>query len=237
MTTVTGGSGKLGTELKTLIPDALYPCHMGLDITSKASIESWFNTHPSDLIIHCAAFTSPPRCNENPLSTLNTNIVGTANLVDYALRHGCKLVYISTDYVFSGREGLYNETDPLYPVNIYGWSKLGGECAVQMLPKEKFLIVRCSFGPKEFPYDKAPYDQFASRETVDVIAKKVKVLIDKEAHGVYHIGGWRRSIYEYAVNVSPMKDIARCSRHELGFMVPKDVSLDNTKYRRLEEAK
>jgi len=235
MIAITGGSGLLGRELQKLIPDALYPCHMELDITSPASIESWFGRNPCDTVIHCAAFTSPPRCDSSPLQTLNTNIMGTCNLVKYALTHNCKIIYISTEYVYSGGEGLYSEVDPMLPVNRYGWSKLGGECAIHMLPSDKFCIIRCAFGPKEFPYEKAPSDQFSSRETVDIIAGKIKFLLDKNAIGVYNIGGWRRSVYQYATDISPDKYVAKCSRHDLGFNVPKDASLDNTKFRKLEE--
>lgn len=234
MITVTGGNGLLGKELQHLLPDALYPSRMELDVTSLASIDSWFGRNPSELIIHCAAFISPPKCDASPLTTLETNLIGTANIVRQALHSRAKVIYISTEYVFSGREGLYSEIDPMLPQNKYGWSKLGGECAIQMLPKEQFLIIRCAFGPKEFPYDKAPTDQFSSRETVDIIAQKLKLLIDNNAFGVYHVGGWRKSIHEYACSVSPDKYIQKCSRHDFNFIVPKDASLDNTKFRKLE---
>lgn len=228
---VTGGSGKLGAELKKLFPNAKFPGRAELDVTSEASMQSYFNNNPTKLIVHCAAFTSPPVCEKNPEKALLTNIIGTASLVRWAMKMDAKLIYISTEYVFSGREGLYSEIDPVLPVNRYAWSKLGGECAVEMLPKTKFLIIRCAFGPCPFPYDKAPYDQFTSREPVDVVAKQIGTLIDKNAHGIYHIGGWRKSVFEYAVGVSPDKDIRKCSRHDFDFMVPKDASLDTTKYR------
>jgi hypothetical protein len=63
------------------------------------------------------------------------------------------LVYISTDYVFAGEKGMYKEQDELLPQNKYAWSKLGGECAVQML--DNYVIIRLSFGPDIFPYKAA----------------------------------------------------------------------------------
>lgn len=232
---VTGGSGKLGSELKKIYPDALYPTRDELDMTSVSSLYTYFCVNKPDIIIHCAAFTSPPVCENRPFYALEVNIVGTAHLVGYASMLNAKLVYISTEYVFSGREGLYSEIDPVLPQNRYAWTKLGGECCVRMLPKDKQLIVRCAFGPKPFPYDKAPTDQYTSRETVDIIAKQLSTLIDKDACGVYHIGGWRKSVYEYAIATSPEKDIAKCSRLDFSFTVPKDASLDTSKYRKLVE--
>ena len=82
--------------------------------------------------MHGAAFTSPPKINENPKLALDVNIVGTANLVRACMERNIKILYISTDYVFKGDRGMYKEDDPVFPANKYAWSKLGGECAVRL---------------------------------------------------------------------------------------------------------
>ena len=82
-----------------------------------------------------------------------------------------RLVQISTDYVFNGEKGNYREDDPVFPVNKYAWSKLGGECAV--LIYDNSLVVRTSFGPSQFPFEKAFADQWTSRESVGAIAGKI----------------------------------------------------------------
>jgi len=84
------------------------------------------------MIIHAAAFTSPPKIDQDPLKAVEVNIIGTANVVRLCIKHNLKLVYISTDYVFRGDKGNYRENDEVFPVNRYAWSKLGGECAVRM---------------------------------------------------------------------------------------------------------
>ncbi len=61
--------------------------------------------------------------------------------------------------MLKGDQGNYKETDPVYPVNKYAWSKLGGECAVRMY--DKSLIIRTTFGPNVFPYQKAFVDHGA----------------------------------------------------------------------------
>lgn len=232
MIVFTGGSGKLGTEMKKFFPDALFPTRDELDITSAYSIIYYFNLFKPTLIVHCAAFTSPPVCDKNPVQAIRTNIQGTAYIAEYALQKNIPVVYISTEYVFDGSKGNYKEDDPVHPVNIYGWTKLAGECAIRALPE--YLIVRCAFVPEKFPFDKAPIDQYSSRDTVSCIASQLAALIDKNARGVYHIGTERKSVWEMAQRTSE-EYIEQCSIENFNFAVPKDASLDTSKFKALEE--
>jgi dTDP-4-dehydrorhamnose reductase len=144
---------------------------------------------------------------------------------------GSRLIYISTDYVFNGEKGDYRETDPVYPVNKYAWSKLGGECAVRMY--DKSLIIRTSFGPNIFPYQKAFVDQWTSRESVSAIARKIVALINRDITGVIHVGGTRKTVYEYAKGLDESKEIGKLSIKDISFNVPVDTSLNCEKYRGL----
>ena len=144
------------------------------------------------------------------------------------MRYRIRLIYISTDYVFKGDKGNYKETDPVYPVNKYAWSKLGGECAVRLY--DNVLIVRTSFGPDIFPYEKAFTDQWTSREVVSVVAKKISSLIDSLAKGTIHIGSKRRTVFEYAQSHNQNKKIDKLSIHDVSFRVPEDTSLDCEKF-------
>ena len=117
----------------------------------------------------------------------------------------------------------------MLPVNKYAWSKLGGECAARLY--DKSLVIRTTFGPDVFPYEKAFVDQWTSRESVSVIAKKIAGLIDQEyLYGVIHVGGDRRTVYEYAKSLNENMDIGELSVNDVNFRVPKDTSLDCTKY-------
>jgi dTDP-4-dehydrorhamnose reductase len=142
-----------------------------------------------------------------------------------------RLVYICTDYVFKGDQGNYKETDPVLPVNKYAWSKLGGECAVRLY--DNSLIIRTSFGPNEFPYPKAFADQWTSRECVRDIAKKVVTISLKTVTGVVHLGGKRRTVYEYAKSLDETKEIGQLSLNDVNFVAPKDTSLDCSDYDRI----
>ena len=138
-------------------------------------------------------------------------------------------MYISTDYVFDGKKGNYKEDDAVLPVNKYAWSKLGGEAAVRML--DDYLIIRMSFGDKVFPYDKAFTDHYTSRESVDVIAKKLVVMLKAGARGIIHLGHTRRSVYQYAKALGSKKAIGKISIADVPFAVPKDTSLNTAKYK------
>jgi dTDP-4-dehydrorhamnose reductase len=227
----TGGSGLLGGELRRLFPAASFPAHAELDVTEAGQLEAAAGRSAFSTVVHAAASTSPPRVDRDPSLAIAVNIVGTANVVRLCMTRGLRLVYISTDYVFRGDRGMYREEDELHPVNKYGWSKLGGECAVRLY--DRALIVRTSFGPNEFPYPKALVDQYTSRESVRAFAEKLAPLIESDVTGVLHLGGPRRTVYEYALSLAPDRPIGRISIAEVGFAAPRDTSLDCSRYEEL----
>ena len=188
----TGGNGLLGSEFKKIRPDLEYTDIEDFNIADYEQMRRYVQDKDYDVILHAAAFTSPPRIDKDPLEAVSANIIGTANVVKVCIEFDIKLLYISTDYVFRGDVGSYKETDPVYPVNKYAWSKLGGECAVRLY--DKSLIVRTTFGPNVFPYEKAFADQWTSRESVSTIARMICALIDTEATGTVHVGGARKTV-------------------------------------------
>lgn len=228
---VTGGSGLLGGELRNILPGADFPTRTALDVTDLAGMQGYVRDRSVGVILHAAAVTSPPRVDNDPLRALETNVIGTANLVKLCMEGAIRLVYVSTDYVFRGDTGNYSEEDPMFPVNRYAWSKLGGECAVRLY--ENALIIRTSFGPNVFPYEKAFIDQWTSRESVKVIARKIAALVESNLTGTIHIGGERRTVMEYAMSLNPQKSIAPLSIKEISFKAPADTSLNVSKYQQL----
>lgn len=227
----TGGSGLLGLEFRKILPDMNYPSSKEFDITDYEQMRQYVESQPCELIVHAAAFTSPPLTDKDPLKAIEVNIIGTANIVKLCIEFDAHLIYISTDYVFKGDTGNYKETDPVFPVNKYAWSKLGGECAARMY--EKALIVRTSFSPNIFPYEKAFIDQWTSRESVSIIAKKISKLIDKNLTGIIHVGSKRKTVFEYARGLDETKDIGKLSINDVAFDVPVDTSLSCDKYNEL----
>ncbi len=227
----TGGTGLLGLEFKKIEPDIQYPASNEFNVSDYTQMKRYVENSSCELIIHAAAFTSPPSIDKNPVRAVDVNIMGTCNVVRLCIEYDCRIIYISTDYVFKGDKGNYKEDDPVYPVNKYAWSKLGGECAVRLY--DKHLIVRTTFGPDVFPYEKAFVDQWTSRQSVSVIARKISRLIDADLVGTIHVGGKRRTVLEYARSLDAGKQIGELSIREVSFNAPVDTSLECSKYERL----
>lgn len=228
---VTGGSGILGTELKKILQKANFPSHEDFDITKINVMEKYLNSKDIKCIIHCAAITNLQEIRKDSKNALETNIIGTGNIVKICMDKNIKLIYISTDYVFKGDKGNYKEDDELLPINKYAWSKLGGECAVKLY--DNSLIIRTSFGKDPFPYENAFNDQLTIREHVRETAKKIKLLINKEIKGIIHIGGSKKTVYDYAKEISPEKKIGKISIFDIELKIPKDTSLNLEKYNSL----
>jgi dTDP-4-dehydrorhamnose reductase len=226
---MSGGSGLLGQALQSLQPGLIMPSHQAMDVCSPTSLTEALHEHKPDIFLHLAAFTSPPKIDQEPMRALETNIVGTANVVRACAETGTRLVYVSTDYVFKGDTGMYTEDDELLPQNKYAWSKLGGECAVKLY--DNSLIIRTTFAPNEFPYDKAFVDQYTSRDTVNVIAPLILQLTESENTGTIHVGTERKTVFEFAKSLRA--DVEELRRDEVAFAVPYDTSLDISKLKSL----
>lgn len=227
---MSGGSGLLGQALLKVQPDIIAPSHAEMDITDPKTLLETLNTHKPDVFLHLAAFTSPPKIDQEPMQALETNIIGTANVVRACAQTNTRLVYISTDYVFKGDKGMYKEDDELLPQNKYAWSKLGGECATKLY--DNSLIVRTSFSQNEFPYEKAFVDQYTSRDTVDTLAPLILNLINSDLCGTLHVGSERKSVFDFAKSLR--SDVGELYRDDVSFHVPYDTSLDTTKLKSLD---
>ncbi|MDP6533108.1 MAG: sugar nucleotide-binding protein [Candidatus Marinimicrobia bacterium] len=225
---LTGGSGLLGKEIQKRLPDILAPSHDEFDIENFEAMDAWISKNDVSALIHAAAYTSPPKAEQEPMKAMSANIIGTANVVRVCHKHDLRVVYLSTDYVFKGDTGNYSEGDNLNPQNLYAWSKLGGECAVKMY--EKSLIVRTSFCEPVFPYEKAFADQYTSRDSVDVIASMIlDVALNETISGVIHVGTERKTVKELAVKLGKT-DVEDLLRDEVSFNVPYDTSLNLDKF-------
>ena len=105
-----------------------------------------------------------------------------------------KIIYFSTSYVYPGNKGNYTEEDPVKPWNNYSWSKLGGECAVQMLKNS--LILRICMTEKPFLHEFAYTNLKTNFMFHEDLAKVFFKLINKR--GVINVGGPAQSVYDFA---------------------------------------
>ena len=218
---VTGGSGLLGKEVLKLDSSLVAPLRAEMDITSLDSIQAALKKYQPDIVLHLAAATKPPEHEKDPELGIVANIVGTANVARACIRVGIRLVYTCTDYVYVG-PGPHKETEAILPPYNFGWSKLGGEAAVRMVPNS--LVLRLSFGPVPFPWEKVYADQWNSKLYVDEMAPVVLAAARSSATGVMNIGGPRTTLEAYARRTRP--DLQTIPKPD---WVPGDTSLELTK--------
>ena len=113
---LTGGEGRLGIELRRLLPGVIAPALAEMDITQSEQIEAALAGRDVQVLVHAAAYTNVAAAESDRLSCWQINVEGTQNIVRAAMRHDLRLVQISTDYVFAGTTGGYREDDPPGPV-------------------------------------------------------------------------------------------------------------------------
>jgi len=199
---VTGGSGRFASELRKIKTDykVIYPSKKHLDITSYEKIKNYLKKNKADYVIHLAGMSRPMKSHEKNLAqSINLNIIGTSNLVRACSELNIKIIYFSTSYVYPGKKGNYNELDPLLPWNNYAWSKLGGECAVQMYKNS--LILRACMTEKPFVHKKAFSNVKLNFIFHEEIAKILFKIINKK--GILNIGGKARTVYNFAKKYNP----------------------------------
>jgi dTDP-4-dehydrorhamnose reductase len=203
---VTGGSGKLGKELVKVFPESLHPARGELGIEVKSQVSNYISEKRPDVIIHTAAVTSVPYCEENRKEAYETNVVGTENLTGACLKYSstCYFVLISTACVFRGDVGNYVETDVPYPKNYYALTKLLAECVVKYSGL-KFLIIRTNFVAREkWPYPKAFTDRYGTYLFASDVASAVKSIVPQKLTGTVHIcGDEKMSMFELAKMTTP----------------------------------
>lgn len=192
-----------------------------LDITDTVAVNAALMRIKPDAVIHCAAWTAVDAAEdeENRGRVYAVNVDGTANIASVCSALDCKLLYISTDYVFDGQgdEPWRPDCRTYAPLNVYGRSKLEGELAVASAV-ERFFIVRTAwvFGVngKNFvrtmlelgrTHDslRVVNDQIGTPTYTPDLARLLADMIESEKYGYYHAtneGGFI-SWYDFAVDI------------------------------------
>ena len=218
---VTGGEGRFSKVLKNKKSKFkfIFRSKKQLNILSETSIENNIKKFKPNYLMHLAGLSRPMKIHEKDIKkSINLNIIGTANIVKACIEKNLKIIYFSTSYVYPGKKGKYKESDPLLPWNNYGWSKLGGECAVQMYGNS--LILRACMTEKPFIHKSA----FANVKTNfiyhdDFIKIFLKILNKK---GIFNIGGKAQTVYQFAKTEN--KSIRKIfSKGELPFKMDMDL--------------
>lgn len=203
---ITGGNGRLGKELVKVFPESLHPPKEQLPINTSALVDKYISESKPDVIIHAAALTSVPYCEDHREEAYDINVVGTENLISACLKHHseCNFVFLSTACVFRGDVGNYVETDLPYPKNYYALSKLIAECAVRHSGL-KHLVIRTNFVAREkWPYQKAFTDRFGTYLFASDVASAIASIVKQEFTGIVHVcGDQKMSMFELAKITTP----------------------------------
>ena len=178
--------------------------YVQLDITDKESVENKLTEINPDVVVHCAAWTAVDAAEdeENKAKVHSINVEGTANIAEVCKKLDCKIIYISTDYVFNGQgtEPWQPDCKDYAPLNVYGQSKLDGELAVSET-LDKYFIVRIAwvFGVngknfiktmlnvgKKFDTVKVVNDQIGTPTYTYDLAGLLVDMAESDKYGYYH---------------------------------------------------
>lgn len=195
--------------------------YVALDITNEAKVAATIETMRPDAVIHCAAWTAVDMAEDDDKVALvrNVNVNGTAYIAAACKRVDCKIVYLSTDYVFDGQGTAPWQPDckSYQPLNVYGQSKLDGERAI-VAATDKYFIVRIAwvFGLNGNNFIKTMLRIGKTHDTIRVVNDQIgtptytldlaRLLVDMihtEAYGYYHAtneGGYI-SWYDFACEI------------------------------------
>tara|TARA_B100000989_G_scaffold281048_1_gene244939 strand:- start:615 stop:1325 length:711 start_codon:yes stop_codon:yes gene_type:complete len=194
---VTGGSGRFGDCLKKFKSkhNIFFPKKNTFNILNINNMSRYLQRIKPDMLVHLAGLSRPMSIHDKDIKkSIELNIIGTANVTKVCSQHKVKLIYFSTNYVYPGVKGNYSETDSLFPVNNYAWSKLGGECSVQLY--ENSLIVRVCMTEKPFLHKNAFANVKSSFMYHEDVAKILFKLLNKK--GIINVGGKKQYIYDFA---------------------------------------
>ena len=228
---VTGGGGRFGSYLKknTGKFQMFFPTRKKLNINNISSINKYLKKTKPYCLVHLAGLSRPMKMHDKLISkSIDLNIIGTANVVKVCDNLKIKLIYFSTSYVYPGTKGNYKESDSLLPVNNYAWSKLGGECAVQMYKNS--LILRVCMTEKPFVHKKAFVDVLTNFIYHEDLVKIFLKIINKR--GVINIGGPAQSVYDFVKkDINKIKKISVKKNKDLKF--PLNSSMNLSKLRKV----
>lgn len=258
---ITGANGMLAKAVRErfkeheLILTDVVGTELSLDITSLKEVEEFVYINKPDVIINCAAYTAVDKAEEEEDLARKINADGPKNLAIAANKNNCKLVHISTDYVFGGDlslEEIYKEDDPKAPVTAYGRTKLAGEEAIEENMNnfyvfrtawlygdgKNFVRTMLKFG-KEREEVKVVCDQHGSPTYAVDLADIIYQALEKNIpYGIYHTTNlgfttwyeFTKKIYELAgisskVNPVTSEEFASAAKRPANSMLSKEKIL------------
>ncbi len=224
---VTGANGQLGhdvvVQLKKLGYKVIAPSRKEFDLTNKNQVKEYILKEEPDLIIHCAAYTSVDKAEDDKELCYSINVEGTEVIAKAAQKINSKVVYISTDYVFDGLDNKpHSEEKETNPINFYGNTKKQGEKIIREFI-DKHFIVRTSwvYGINGSNFVTSMLKLAESKNEIGVVSDQIGAptyttdlanfiirLAKTEKYGTYHgVNEGYCSWYEFAKEIFKEFDI------------------------------
>jgi len=251
-----GGRGMLGSDCKEVLGEEyeiVAPEKKELDIISWDKVIEALQAVKPDIVLNCAAFTDVDACEKESFKVRKVNVEGPRNLAQGSARFNCKMIHISSDYVFDGRKippQPYFEDDTMSPISSYGQSKMESEVAVKE-NAPNYVIIRTGWlygiHGNNFVRSilkntlrnkkktlKVVDDQMGSPTWTRRLALQIRELISKDALGTFHATaeGYcnRYRFAEHVFRKLKLKiSLQPCTMEELGQSAkrPKNCILEN----------
>lgn len=220
--TANQGHTILATSLHPdILPEEGYHFEL-LDILDDTATDVLLNNFQPDIIINASALSVVDYCEQHPEEAYAMNVSAVKHLAIYSRANGCRLIHLSTDFVFDGNlTRPYTETDTPNPVNYYGKTKRWGEEAIEQICTNYAIVrVEVVYGkPLNGQHGNIVHlvknrlgngqsirvvsDQFRSPTWVEDIAYAIETLLSNKHHGIYHIcGGETLSVADIAYRVA-----------------------------------
>ena len=234
---VTGATGQLGSELRELTKDQvgvyqyIYTGSTDLDITQLGSLRNFIEQNSIDYIINCAAYTMVDLCESNIEICDKVNRLGAENLAKVAVEFNCKLIHISTDYVFDGAANTpYFENARVNPLSIYGKTKVEAEKAVMTIAPNS-IIIRTAWLYSSFKVNfvktmlrlmqekeelRIVNDQHGTPTYAKDLAEAITIILeyayeDVWKEGIYHFSNLGETTwYGFAEKIKELSNIENC---------------------------
>jgi len=205
MILITGANGQLGTDIAAECDkrglEYLKTDSNELDITNQKGVNDFFSANVIDSVIHCAAYTAVDQAEDDEERCRRINVEGTRNIAEACKAHGCKLLYVSTDYVFDGTKSEpYEVDDQTCPTSVYGQTKYDGEVAAAIAPKHFIARISWVFGLNGKNFVKTMLRIGQDKDQVNVVMDQIGSptytkdasvimvdMIESEMFGTYHL--------------------------------------------------
>lgn len=226
---ITGGTGLLGNKMVNyrsedysiigtyhkIKPDFIN--NIKFDMLNKKQLQIVEKIKP-DIIIHTAGLTDVDYCEDHKKQAWKINVEGTKNILHLSKKIGSKIVFISTDYIFDGKNGPYKEDDKTNPINWYGKTKLEGEHLFESSDIE-YIITRTTvlYGWNKYKFNFVTWiinelknrkkinvvtDQYGTPTLADNMVEIIFQLISHDKQGIYNVVGYDLiNRYQFALEI------------------------------------